>query len=234
MQRLKLFGLTIMAVFMLGAIAANSAFALENPEILPAPEAKAPATFVSKGGTGQLTSKNNAISCKENSSTASFTSNPGVTTTTITFTGCESEGVKCSSLGVATKGLILFLAEVKLVTVLLSGTLFPGLLIVLPTTLIHIECGGIILLLVGGSVLAQIDGLTSGTKFKAKEAKKLLFHVEAEKQKQSLKTCDTPTALCSGKTFELYSEVGKGKEEGGESQEDTIELTSPAEAAIDF
>jgi hypothetical protein len=227
MYRVRTLALASAAACAFGFVAATNAFA-ETPEIL------ASISFVSKGGTGQLTSKNNAISCKDNSNTATYSLNLASTTTTIAFTGCESEGVKCSSLGVATKGLILFLAEVKLVTMLLSGTLFPGLLIVLPTTLIHIECGGIILLLVGGSVLGQIDELTSGVMFKEKEAKKLLFHVETEKQKQSLKACDTPKTLCEGKTFELYDEVGKGREEAGLSQEDTMELTGPIAAAIDF
>lgn len=53
-----------------------------------------------------------------------------------------------------------------------------------------------------------------------------------EKGKQKVKECLYEEAFCSGKTFGLYVELGKGRERGGEQSEDTLALEK--EAAFDY
>jgi hypothetical protein len=217
MQRIKLLGLTLMAVFILGAFATATASAL--PSILPIPTAANPTFFKAKNKTGINSVLSgvlgNPISCTASASNGEFTSvNKGKAT--ILFTGCTTnEGVtKCGSAGEGA-GIIKFVAEVHLVdfTLIDTGNLGLGLLVLLPASLLAVECG-IANVLVLGSVIGEFDGITTLETIRANTTRSLLF-VEKEKGTQLYKTCDEP-ALCSGREFLLQTEFGKGEETSGE------------------
>lgn len=232
MRRIKLLTLTLGAIFALSAIAATAAFA-ENPEILPKPTAEKPLKFETTSGTGEFNSEAAKIACKEDSSKGEFTSNTeGVVT--IDFKGeckAEIEGstIKCFSLGDAS-GTILLHAAIDLLTLHLSGgTLSLGLGVLLPSTLLHLQCG-IFLLLIGGKVIGEFLGLTSGTKIKTTEEKELNFG--ATGTKQEFTECVEPKSICPG-SWTLYIEITAGKRiTGSEKTSEKVKIGS--EAAFDF
>ncbi len=94
--------------------------------------------------------------------------------------------------------------------------------------LLHIECGASILILIGNDILGGFNqGAESGVKTKQGT---VLF--EQSKGIQKVKECDLDKAFCSGKTFGLYIELGKGREKAGLKQEEKITLAK--EAAFDY
>ncbi len=242
MKRLKLLGIAILAIFALGAIAAATASA-ENVEILPTPTKAEPLEFKSvnvKEVKSILTGEKagSAIECEESTSTGEMTStNLGVGE--IDFHGCKSElnGSKCSSLG-DEGGLILLPIDWHAVDVLLpAGEPAPELMlgfVAILLELLHVECGTL-LILVGAAVIGEFGQFTkSGALTKSGT---ILF-AESTKGVQKVKECDLDKAFCSGKTFGLYIELGKGREKGGETSEDEVTLEATTKfkegAAFDY
>ena len=234
MKRIRLVGLAILAILALSAITATTASA-ENVEVLPAPTKTAPLTFESEGPAGVLEGEQvgSAIECKELKNKGEITSaNLGVAT--LTFTGCKSviSGAKCESLPKVAAGTIELKVDIHFVDVLLpkgepAPELMLGLAVIL-LELLHVECGAALLILIGAIVLGEFTkAAESGVKTKQGT---VLF--EQAKGIQSVKECDFDKAFCSGKTFGLYIELGKGREKGGIKQEDKITLAK--EAAFDY
>jgi hypothetical protein len=234
MKRLRLLGLAILAILALSAIAAATASA-ENVEVLPVPTKTAPVKFTSKGPAGKLEGElaGSAINCTGLTNKGEITSaNLGVAT--LTFTGCKSElnGSKCESLPQNKPGTIELTVDVHFVDVLLpKGEPAPELMLgiaVILLELLHVQCGGTLLILIGGIVIGEFTKIAeSGVK-----TTEGTVNFEQTKGVQKVKECNLDKAFCSGKTFGLYVELGKGREKGGEAQEDTITLEK--EAAFDY
>jgi hypothetical protein len=236
MKRLRLVGLAILAIFALSAITAATASA-ENVEVLPVPTKTAPLTFTSKGPAGELTGEQagSAIECTEVTNTGEITSaNLGVGT--LTFKGCKSElnGAKCKSLPETTaNGTIELKVDFHLVDVLLpKGEPAPELmlgLVVILLELLHVICGATLLILIGAALIGEFNKFAeSGVKTK----EGTVNFEQTSKGVQKVKECDLDKAFCSGKTFGLYDELGKGREKAGITQNDTITLAK--EAAFDY
>jgi hypothetical protein len=235
MKRLRLLGLAILAIFALSAIAAATASA-ENVEVLPVPTKTEPLKFTSKGPAGKLEGEQagSAIECKEVTNKGEITSaNLGVGT--LIFTGCKSalNGAKCRSLPeTTTNGTIELKVDIHLIDVLLlkpepAPELMLGLAIIL-LELLHVTCSATELILIGGIIIGEFNKFAeSGVK-----TKEGTVNFEQTKGVQKVKECDFDKAFCSGKTFGLYVELGKGREKGGIEQEDTITLEK--EAAFDY
>ena len=238
MKRIKLLGLILIAVFATTAITATAAYA-ENPEIL-FKKGALPVKLKFTSNEGTLLSEKAVIECKKDKGEAELTTSDAGTWT-VEFTECTaaSGAVKCRSLGDKTGtiltggGLKSSTGSFKLVTLTLSGgTLSLGAILELPTSLLHIECE-ILLILVGGSVIGEFLNITSGvTVFK--KGTKTKFDVEAPENKQQFTKCVTLKAVCEGKTFELYTEVSGVREKGAETSNEETEVTSENEFTIDF
>jgi hypothetical protein len=157
MQRFKLLGLTVLAVFVLGAVASSSAFGA-LPTVLPE-TAKISGTT----GKGTLeTTEGLAITCEK--STVSETAFKTKGAFHITFTGCTGPAKeKCESLGDAA-GIILVLGEYHFVFITLSP-LVVGLALLLSPE-VHIDCLTIIgevLLLVKGCIVGSVSPINTST-----------------------------------------------------------------------
>lgn len=224
MQRLKLLGLALIALVALSAIGASSALALENPELLPNPTAAAPAVFSIKSGAGELQSSLANIKCKADTAKATFTS-AREGTTTIDFTGCTVGGEECHSLGDSSGTILVNNAKITLVDVLLGGTTLGLGLLVQLTNEVHIECKGIVgLVLVKNAVIGEFLSVANEEEIKVKTIKKLDFKLL--EGKQEYRTCDLPAVPCenSKKVFELKVKTILGEESGGEVSEEEVEL----------
>jgi hypothetical protein len=240
MKRARLLALAIMAMFILGAVAAAAASA-ESVEILPVPTEAAPLKFESKqlGTKGLLEGEvaGSAIECSGGTSKGEFTSaNLGLGS--ITFTGCKSQlnGAKCESLGLGVAGSIVVKVDWHLVDVLLpAGHPLPALMLGIAAillVLLHVTCGAALLILVGVAINSGVLGeffkvAESGVKTKTGE-----LNFVQSKGVQEVKECDFDKKFCEGRTFGLYIELGKGREKGGE--ESANEVTFEKEAAFDY
>jgi len=230
MKRVRLIGLAIMAMLVLSAVAAATASA-ENVETLPVPTSKAPLTFSSKNNNeknvleGEVAGS--AIECKTSTSSGELTS-AALGTGTITFAGCKSaiSGAKCNSLS-DSAGTILVTVGWHLVALKISSVLRLAIVATL-VGLLHVECGATLLILVGNNVIGLFTKVAaSGVETETGEVA-----FTQTKGVQELKTCELDKAFCSGKTFGLYAELGKGREKAGEQSEDTITLGK--KAAFDY
>jgi len=145
------------------------------------------------------------------------------------FHGCKIGTTKCHDL-VDTAELILIEAGFHLVDVLLSGVLHLGILILLPALLVHIECGMLLLLLLG-DVIGEANGLTSLTK-----TSKATFLFTPEKSGvQGERFCMEPKAVCEpgGKATEflLKSVFKKSEELASEQVNDIVEFLNAKKEA---
>jgi hypothetical protein len=234
MRRFKSISLAILATLALSAITAATASA-ENVEVLPVPTEKAPLKFTSKGPAGLLEGEvaGSVIECSEVTNKGEITSaNLGVAT--LTITGCKSalNGTKCKTLSQATNGTIELKVDIHLVDVLLpKGEPAPELMLgtaAILLELLHVECSATLLLLLGGVLMGEFNkAAESGVK-----TKEGTLNFEQTKGVQKVKECNLDKAFCSGKTFGLYLEGGKGREKSGIREEDTITLEK--EAAFDY
>jgi hypothetical protein len=223
MKRIRLLGLTLLAVFALGALAAQGAMA-ENPTILP--EAASSATFTgtsTSAPTLQTTSKQ-TITCTKAKTKGGFTSSSGGTIT-LDFEGCKKESSACTGAGEATE-VILTGGKFELVDVLPSGTLDLGVLVTPEEggkNQVTFKCG-IITTVVTGQVIGVADN-AKGELLKSLEKGKefiLLFKNNGTVGEQAIKTCDFPEAKCKGATFELKSNFGLGAELAAEVVDSTL------------
>jgi hypothetical protein len=234
MQRLKLLGVALMAIFALSAIAATTAAFAENPLILPEPTATKPLTFTGAAGLGTLeTTKGALIECKKETNSGSFTT--GRTgTITIDYEECHAiiSGVgeiACHSLGDKTTS-ILTGGTISVIDQDIGGKLMPGVLVTL-TSLLHIECALGVLILVLGSVIglitkingAEISEPAEGTTTEDK-AKEVTLAFTQKTGEQGSKTCALPKATCEGKTFLLQSKVEEAEELSGLAATSTVKF----------
>jgi hypothetical protein len=236
MKRIRLLGLTLIALIALGAFASANAFA-ELPEILPVPTAANPAKFTSEAPTEAklITTKDNEVKCKKAKNKGEFTSQDAGTVL-IEFEGCEAFSLPCNSEG-DKAGVILLKGAMQLVDVLPTGTLDLGIWIepknAAGTKDLSFTCGGIFTITVLGSVIGVIDNakgelLTTGTK--AKEFKALWK--QAKLGEQEIKECMSLKALCEKGPFELKADVGEGEELAAEIADAT--LIFEKEISVDF
>ena len=234
MKRLRSFGLVIVSGLVLSALASASASA-ENVEVLPVPTKTAPLKFTGKGGAGQIEGEvaGSALECKEVTGKGEITSaNLGVGTTVLT--GCKSalSGAKCESLPKVAAGTIEFKGDIHLVAVLLpKGEPAPELMLGTAGSmeeLLHIECGAALLVLAGGTVIGEATKVAAS----GVPTKEITGVLAESKGVQKIKECDLDKAFCSGKTFGLYLELGKGREKAGLASEGTTTLEK--EAAFDY
>jgi hypothetical protein len=203
MKRVRLIGLAIMAMLVLSAVAAATASA-ENVETLPVPTSKAPLTFSSKN--------NNEKNVLEGEVAGSAIE-------------CKTSA-KCNSLS-DSAGTILVTVGWHLVALKISSVLRLAIVATL-VGLLHVECGATLLILVGNNVIGLFTKVAaSGVETETGEVA-----FTQTKGVQELKTCELDKAFCSGKTFGLYAELGKGREKAGEQSEDTITLGK--KAAFDY
>ena len=229
MQQLRLLGLAMMAVLVVGAIVSASAFALENPEILPNPTATAPLSFSWTGAAANLVPSvgKKEIGCKNSTASGKFTS-ARLGLITIDFTECATEAgaSKCGSLG-DTKGTILVgSADIHLFAYEEAGKLLLGAAAIFLGEL-HIECQGGILFLIKGTALSAVSGVVSGV-----TTKTATLTYAQSKGLQAIRTCKLDKAFCEGKTYELLTNFGGGFESSGE--ETKAELKFAQEATVDF
>jgi hypothetical protein len=133
MNRVKLFGATLVATLAVGVVGVASASAA-------APELGAtslPATFTSTGsGSSELKSAAGTIVCTSHSSVGEFTTQKAGKIT-ITFKTCTSESVSCKSTGAAAGEIVVSGAGVEVV--ILKGP-HLGAHITLASTL-ALKCG---------------------------------------------------------------------------------------------
>ena len=190
MKRLKVLGLFIMAVSMLGAtVAASSASAAEMKN----PEFTVQSNGTSTSGPGTLFGPAEIKCLDDTDKTTAINKKEG--TISIDFLDCTSLGEECHSLGDKT-GTILTGGKYLLVLLDINGKDQRGILITIEP--LHIECKFLsVLAVVTGTVLGLIEA-KAGTKkefiikIRAKGAKeqevKEYLNEKEEKVKAGLKT----------------------------------------------
>jgi hypothetical protein len=139
MRGLKLFGISLVAMLMLGALTSASALAVESPEFT------VETTMAGKSPASTLTIGALSVGCKKDKMTLTFASRR-MGSYTIDYEECKLSGESCRSLGDAA-GVILLSGEWKLVVLNHMGVI--GTL--MKRKEVHIECGPLTLILVRGS-----------------------------------------------------------------------------------
>ena len=233
MKRIRLIGLTLIAVLALGALAASSASA-EGPEISPAGTKEAPIKFegINNGNTVLESTLGTKVTCKVAKAKGEFSSaNLGLVL--IDFEGCESGGAKCNSPK-DNAGVILVLLNMHLVDVLPTGTLDLGVWLEpkeeLPGTGdLHFTCGAILTSVILGSVIGVADNLAGELLTNGAKGKEFKVLWKGAKGEQEIKTCDLEKAFCEGKKFELLSDFGFGHELGAEIADATLKFEKEVE-----
>jgi len=210
MRRFKVLGLTVMALFALGAFASSSALAL--PTFLPTGSATEPVLVEGSAGKGVLeTAAGLAIKCGSVTILADFES-ASLGTFHLHFKECvNSAGEKCETPSDET-GVILVLGEFHLVYDSLSPTLGVALLLLIPQ--FHINCLGLLkpLLLIVGNILILIENPGTTLKPPIKLIVKQTKGVPADRHWWN----DTPTE----QTAKLETKINEGAfEESGVEQE---------------
>lgn len=199
MQRFRLLGIALMAIFAIGAIASATA-AAENPEILPIPTVKTPLKFTSEGLDVSYvleTTAGGKIKCDKVKNKGEFTTQDAGTAT-IDFEKCETLGLPCRTEGDA-EGIILVSADIQFVDLKKAGLALKESLGVelLPleggVNKLIIKCGklGEVVIEIRGSVLGKEDKIKELVKTKVGE---LLF--DQTKGEQEFKECELLKALC--------------------------------------
>lgn len=225
MQRLKLLGVALMAVFALSAIA-SVATASANPTILPEPTEKAPLLYSFLGIEKSVpvlegTKEGSEIKCTVILGKGDFTSGESGPVD-IDFEGCTATkgGASCTTAGDA-KGTILAKATATLVDFKVGGVLELGILFT--NVKLTVPCGALTIE-IQGSAIGKVDNVKNNVKTKA-----ALVLVHQTKGEQAITTCELLEAVCKGKTFKLESNVGKGFELAGEEAEANITFEKEAE-----
>jgi len=237
-KQLRLLGLAILAIFAISAIATATASA-ESPELLPVKEGR---KFNSKNETGStavlLATAGGEIRCTEATNKGEFTG-PTLGNVELDFHGCTTNKgtTKCNSLGDSAELILIPGAGFHLVDVLLSNVLHLGILILLPALLVHLECG-MLLILVLGDVIGEANGLKS-----LEKASKATFLFTPEKSGvQGERFCMEPKAVCEpggiATEFLLKSVFKKSEELASEEVNDIVEFLNaknePEEVEIHF
>jgi hypothetical protein len=159
MQRLKILGIALMAVFALGAFVSATASAA----VVVLPEEEVKWTGESGKGTLEVLKSAFSVNCQKDKSEGTFEAKKPLGLFHIDFEGCKTAGfIACTGLGEA-KETILTLGTAHLVFDKLGvgAELGVGVLFLVEQT--HFECGGT-LQLVEGQVLCLISPINKKVK----------------------------------------------------------------------
>ena len=167
MQRFKIVGLALMAVFALGAVVSATASAL--PTLLE--KNKKPVSVIEKftgesGKTNLVKLNGKEVECATSTSEGQFEKESVLGPFHITFSNCTAkEGIitaKCTGAGDKTAGVILVLGEAHLVYDVLTPTLGAAVLFLIPQFHFTCEAFGVKkLILVKGEVLCLIKPINT-------------------------------------------------------------------------
>jgi hypothetical protein len=154
MQRVKVIGLVLMAVFMMSAVAATAASAETLPEFVKELE------FEGTSGAGELGLTGANITCTSSNILGHKPENKKLGLFFVHFSGCKLGGKGCNSLG-DVKEIILVHVVWHLVR-LLKGSEHAGIWLLVLN--VHIECEFLkTLVLVQGNVLGLIEPVKTKT-----------------------------------------------------------------------
>lgn len=227
MQRLKLLGLTLMALIVLSATATAVASAEELPNILPLGTEAKPVEFsaVSAGATLQIGTLK--IVCKKDQFAAAATRGK-LGRYKVSLEECEEQvlKVKCSSLNNTDA-----MAKIDIEGEFHMRYRVPrtaGVTFILLLVHLHVLCGALILFLILGCSGARVTPLNKLTKtseaiFKETEGKEEITEVESEngkstesctmKAKKGSEEKEESTGLETTEDFEHFTQGGKAVEE---------------------
>jgi hypothetical protein len=179
MKRIRIMGLCLVAAFALSALAASFATA-EPVFVTKAVVGGTAASHIPQAGTlgaafleGSVS--HSKITCTGGTSTGEVTGPKTVGKNVATFTGCESGGLKCES-SPTPEGVIITKNLAGNVNGITSS--LPGVRLFSEATgrggiLAEFECGGVVKVVVKGSVIGSFSG-AAGTTATAAETGKLL------------------------------------------------------------
>jgi hypothetical protein len=238
MQRLRLFGLALLAIFAVGAITSATSFAEEagNPKMLClGTEGKCtfPITFTGKSEKGELITELGSVKCTEEGSNSGEITGVRTATANIDFHGCtlSTNKEKCSTTGDAAGTILLSAVPVKLVayksgTALLAGLLFS------PTEVL-MTCGTV-KVKIKGTVIALVALESPITSEESKNLKVLFDHAG---NKQTPEECELPKETCEkeGKKVKFFLEgnLGVGFEHAALAETKTL-LVLATDVKLDF
>jgi hypothetical protein len=178
MKRIRIMGLCLVAAFALSALAAS--FATAEPVFVTKAVVggTAASNIPQKGTLGAAflegSVSKSKITCTGGTSTGEITGPKTVGKNVATFTGCESGGLKCES-GV-TEGIIItksLAGNVNGITASLPGVRLFSEATGRKGILAEFECGGVVKVVVKGSVIGSFSG-AAGTTATAAETGKLV------------------------------------------------------------
>lgn len=222
MQRPKLLGLALLAMFALSAVVSTTALAAE-PLFLILSGQKFPVSLTITSGLTTIEKvSGGAVVCHKDKGTGLITS-AQLGAFAATFEECETMPgkIQCRMPG-GPAGILLF-PEVRLdlVSYLIKSVPSAGLLTLLPPVLLEftIECGTAKFGIKGGAI-GSLSPLNSF-------AHNLTLTFEQVKGVQFIKECEFPVELCARKKFLL--ELNAGTEEAGMEGIDTLETGTDVE-----
>jgi hypothetical protein len=207
MRLLRLLGLTLLAAFALGAMAAATASATE-PGLLPlGGEFKVPVGMTGKTEvTSELKSGGQTIACTaltlENGELGKGESKHiTLGTGLLKFTKCTLKGLACQSLNAAgakdPEGTILAPVDFHFINVLKESTLEPGIAVIILEN-IKFECGGLRI-----EVRGVVKGLIIDASLTADILDGTLHFIAAGE------TCDTSDTICEQLAKKPYEALTK-------------------------
>ncbi len=202
MQRLKILGVALMAVFALSAVVAATASA----EVVILPKLAAEETYKGESGKGTLEMLKGiaVVVCQKDKSEGTFEATKPLGLFHIDFEGCKASIAACTGLGEA-KEVILSLGIAHLVFDTLGKVLSEagiGVLFLLEP--VHFECAGK-LMMVEGQVLCLIKPVNKLTKH---------FEIVCEKGKESGDPGETTYWNEAGTEVKMGLELLLTKEDG--------------------
>jgi hypothetical protein len=228
MQRLKLLGLALIAVFALGAAVASVASAESaGIKLLPDTGEAAGSTFSVKGKAGERplfeTAAGNKVECEKLAGNGTAVTDP-LGTVTLEFQGCEEPATKfkCTGLADTTTGNITFPAEYHFRYLLPETNKGVQLLILIEH--VHFSCTALALILVSGCVGSMDLENASGSMLQDELVKSfLVLFLQSPKGKQEITSVDNE-ADTAMETCELLSmKNAGGNEKAGELAHATLE-----------
>ena len=234
MQKLKVLGLALMAMFAIGIAVSATASAAEVPEFLCLGTCSFPITFTGKIATGKLLTAIGSVECTEAGTTeGEITSAKKGTAKSIDFKGCllAANKEKCNTTTDAAGVILLNSVAFHLVAYKLSAKLLAGILF-LPAEVLF-ECGAV-KIKVKGSPIALVAIESPITEAESKNLL-LLWDIEevGGKKKQDPEKCELPAAICEGKTYGELANLGLGFETAV-FEETHVLLVLSTDVKIDF
>jgi len=157
MNKMRMLGLALLAIFALGAIAAMSASAA-LPVGLPVATQANPVKFSDKSGPGSFDGASE-VSCRTDTSSGEFLST-SLGNFSVLFERCEASRIACTTLGTGqTSGTIRTTGEFHLVY-LRRGTP-PTVGIAFLINEVHFECSSLVLVRVRGCAVGPVSPINT-------------------------------------------------------------------------